>query len=108
MKKIHIALSTSDIEASVADYSDRLGCLPTLVIDDQYALWRTDTVNMSIRKDLSVPNGQLRHLGWEDSKASEFSKSIDVNGITWERFTACQQAQEINDAWPSANYWVNE
>ncbi len=48
--------------------------------------------------------GALRHLGWEDSDAISFSKDVDVNGIEWERFHAEDQANEINDIWPQANY----
>jgi len=104
MKPIHIALSTANIEASVEDYSNRLGSQPVLIIPEEYALWRTPVVNLSIRQDASVPSGQLRHLGWEESEVSKFTESIDVNGITWESFTAEQQAQEINDIWPNSGY----
>lgn len=40
--------------------------------------------------------GALRHLGREDESASSFSEEKDVNGLTWERFSAEQQAAEIN------------
>jgi len=29
---------------------------------------------------------------------------MDVNGIVWERFNAQQQADEINELWPEANF----
>ncbi|MBE9113710.1 hypothetical protein IQ273_30515 [Nodosilinea sp. LEGE 07298] len=106
-KKLHIALSTEDIAASVADYSARLGCRPDLVVEGIYALWRTDNLNLSIRQAAGVPPGQLRHLGWEDDEAESFSMDKDVNGITWERFAAHHQADEINEIWPGANYQVD-
>ncbi|MBE9157920.1 hypothetical protein IQ265_13950 [Nodosilinea sp. LEGE 06152] len=106
MKKLHIALSTEDIAASVADYSARLGCRPELVVEGIYALWRTDQLNLSIRRADGVPPGQLRHLGWEDDAAKAFTAEVDVNGITWERFAAHHQADEINQIWPETNYRV--
>ena len=106
MKKIHIALSTNNIPDSIADYSQRLGLQPCVVIEGEYALWRTDTVNLSIRcvKDLDQV-GQLRHLGFEDSDAREFTQTTDVNGIDWEHFSAAQQAQEIRTTWPKSDYY---
>jgi hypothetical protein len=104
MKKLHLALSTDDIAASVVDYSTRLGCAPALVIEGAYALWRTETLNLSIRQGAGVAPGQLRHLGWEDDDAEGFSSEVDVNGITWEHFAAHHQAAEIAAAWPEASY----
>ncbi len=100
MKKFHIAIGVSDVAKSVEDYSKRLECEPTLVIPEQYALWRTDTLNFSIRKVSENP-GALRHLGLEDPAVSRFTEDKDVNGIVWERFNAGLQAQEIQAAWPA-------
>ncbi len=108
MKKLHLAISTDDIAASVADYSVRLGCEPVLVIDGAYALWRTDTLNVSIRQGSGVAPGQVRHLGWEDDQAEAFMVEVDVNGMTWEHFAAHHQADEIKDAWPGTNYRVHD
>ena len=102
MKKIHIAIGVSDIERSVKDYSKRLG-MPSFVVPNEYALWRTECVNFSIRRVAESP-GTLRHLGWEDQTASDFTQDTDVNGIVWERFNANHQAEEIKDAWPQSNY----
>ena len=104
MKKLHIAISTNKIEETIKDYSARLEAEPCSVVSGEYALWRTETLNLSIRQDSKCASGELRHLGWEDSKASEFSEETDVNGIVWEKFTAQQQANEINELWPQANY----
>ncbi len=104
MKKLHLAISTNIIDATIKDYSNRLGATPCSVVDGQYALWRTDTVNLSIRQDSSCSPGELRHLGWEDPSATEFSQDTDVNGIVWERFNADHQALEINTLWPIAQY----
>lgn len=103
MRTLHLALAVSNIEQSVADYSARLGVLPVVVVSGEYALWRTAILNLSIRKTSSPP-GNMRHLGWEDTEASEFSTQTDCNGITWEKFAASHQAQEINAIWPNANY----
>ena len=37
MKKLHIALATSDLDASVADYSARLETAPCSVVPGAYA-----------------------------------------------------------------------
>ncbi len=104
MRKIHIALSTDDLQSSIEDYSKRLSCEPCSFVEGEYALWRTENINLSLRKDPHCKPGQLRHLGWEDSKAKEFSKELDTNGIVWENFSASHQADEINNIWPDANY----
>ncbi len=99
MKKIHIAIGVLDIKRSIEDYSQRLGCQPAVVVPNEYALWRTEALNFSIRRDSNDP-GKPRHLGWEDSSAREFTKDMDNNGIVWERFTAEQQSDEIKSLWP--------
>ncbi len=104
MKKLHIAISTNRIEETIQDYSKRFGVEPCVIIQGEYALWRTETLNISIRQDPSCKPGELRHLGWEDSTTSAFSKETDVNGIIWERFTAQQQAEEINALWLGTDY----
>ena len=104
MKKFHIAISTDRIAATINDYTVRLGQGPCSYIENEYALWRTESLNVSIQQDASCSPGGLRHLGWEDEDASEFSAQTDVNGITWERFSAKLQADEINELWPQANY----
>jgi hypothetical protein len=86
MKKLHIAISTDKIEATIADYSARLGVQPCSFIPGAYALWRTESLNVSVRQDATCEVGCLR------------------NGIVWERFTAQHQADEINEIWPEANY----
>lgn len=102
MKKLHLSLGVANLEATVADYSQRFGQPPTLVIPSTYALWRTETLNISIRQGTAQEGGPLRHLGWEDDQAPEFSQDTDCNGIVWEHFTAAQQAAEIAALWPGA------
>lgn len=104
MKKIHIAILTNKIDETVADYNARLGEDPCLHIIGKYALWRTEFINISIRYNDDCKSGSIGHLGWEDSTTKEFSQDTDVNGIIWEKFTAIQQAHEINELWPEANY----
>ncbi len=50
MKRFHIALAVADLNASIADYSARLGQSPQVVVADTYALWRTDQLNFSINQ----------------------------------------------------------
>lgn len=101
MKKFHISIGVTSIEQSIEDYSRRLDTKPQIIIDGQYALWRTETLNFSIRKTNRNP-GSMRHLGWEDPDAGEFTKEKDVNGILWENFNEKDQQEEINSAWPDS------
>lgn len=103
MRRFHIAISVADISRSVDDYTQRLGSPPTVVVPGEYALWRTVSLNLSIRRT-TEPTGTLRHLGWEDPLARDFMTERDVNGILWESFSAEQQAREILEIWPHANY----
>ncbi|MDY6784089.1 MAG: hypothetical protein SW833_16335 [Cyanobacteriota bacterium] len=107
MKKFHIALSVNNLAASIEDYSKRLGCQPCVAIANEYALWRTESVNFSIRQT-GEASGTLRHLGWEDSQAVSFSKEVDINGIEWEEFNARTQADEIEKIWPHVCYSPTE
>ena len=100
-KKFHIAVAVSDIAQTVQEYSHRLGVAPVLVVADEYALWRTATLNFSIRKTKDAP-GTVRHVGWEDPVATAFTRETDANGLLWERFTEQDQQEEITKLWPSA------
>ena len=104
MRKLHVAISTNRIEDTIKDYSARFGVEPCAIVEGEYALWRTEALNVSVRQDPTCKPGELRHLGWEDSTAVEFSKDTDINGIVWENFTAQQQANEINEIWPETGY----
>jgi hypothetical protein len=108
MRRFHLALSVTDIEASVRDYSRRLGCEPQIVVPNEYALWRTDTVNFSIRRVPAGEAGALRHLGWEDPDADSFSSETDANDIVWERFAPEHQRDEILTIWPTANDFLKK
>lgn len=99
-RRFHIALSVGDLETSVADYSERLGCPPCVVVPGAYALWRTELPNFSVRAD-GTP-GALRHLGWEDEAAPGFSRQTDCNGAVWECFAQQHQRDEIAGLWPQA------
>jgi hypothetical protein len=104
MRKLHIAISTDKIEETIEDYSIRLGVRPCTLIPGEYALWRTESLNVSVRQDSACAPGSLRHLGWEDPAATEFTEDSDVNGIVWERFAVQHRADEINERWPEAKY----
>ncbi len=98
MKRFHIALAVADLDASIADYSARLGQLPQAVVAGKYAMWRTDQLNFSIRQQPEQA-GRLRHVGFEDDDAHGFSSDADVNGIPWERFSAIAQDLQIISAY---------
>ncbi len=104
MRKFNIAISTHKIDETIDDYSMRLGVRPCISIPGEYALWRTESLNVSVRQDPACASGSVRHMGWEDPAATEFTKDSDVNGIVWERFAAQHQADEINEIWPDAKY----
>jgi catechol 2,3-dioxygenase-like lactoylglutathione lyase family enzyme len=94
VKRFHIALAVADLEASIADYSARLGQPPQVVIAGTYAMWRTDLLNFSINQEPERA-GQLRHVGFEDDDTRGFSCDADVNGIPWEHFSAVAQDLRI-------------
>jgi catechol 2,3-dioxygenase-like lactoylglutathione lyase family enzyme len=94
MRRIHVALAVDDLEATIADYTARLGAEPVAVVPGKYALWRTPEVNFSVNAD-TPSEGRLRHLGFEDDDAPTKSESVDVNGVMWERFDASWQDQGI-------------
>lgn len=98
--RFHVALGVPDVARSVPEYSVRLGRAPSVHVPNEYALWRTEQVNFSIRR--TEGPAALRHLGLEDPTATSFSEETDVNGIVWERFSAHDQLAEIRRHWPDA------
>src|SRR5215469_16044280 len=102
MRRFHIALAVADLGASIRDYSQRLGAEPTVVVSGKYAMWRTDQLNFSI-SELPHRAGQLRHLGFEDAAAGDFTVDRDVNGIEWERFSPSAQDNKILEMYGAPN-----
>ncbi len=98
-RRFHIAFAVNDIAASVVEYNAKLGCEPEVLVRSEYALWRTETLNVSIRCTDEAPG--FRHVGWEDSEAPASTESVDGNGIVWEHFSANQQLAEIEALWPA-------
>lgn len=94
MKRFHIALAVANLEASIADYSARLGQPPQALVYGVYAMWRTDNLNFSIRQQPEKA-GQICQLGFEDDIAQGFTSNTDVNGIAWERFSTLEQDLQI-------------
>lgn len=94
MKRFHIALAVASLEASINDYSVRLGQPPAAVVPGRYAMWRTDLLNFSINQ-MPEKSGQLRHVGFEDDSIEGYSSSTDVNGLEWELFSVEEQDRRI-------------
>jgi catechol 2,3-dioxygenase-like lactoylglutathione lyase family enzyme len=94
MKRFHIALAVSDLNASIDDYSARLGQPPQAVVTGTYAMWRTDQLNFSIRQQPDR-RGQLCNFGFEDDDATGFTSEVDANGIPWERFSTVEQDLQV-------------
>ena len=94
MRRFHIALAVADLQSSIRDYSTRLGVQPSAVVAGKYAMWRTAALNFSIN-EIPQRAGQLRHLGFEDPDAGDFSVERDVNGIEWELFSPTAQDEKI-------------
>jgi catechol 2,3-dioxygenase-like lactoylglutathione lyase family enzyme len=94
VRRLHVALAVDDLEASIRDYSVRLGADPIVVVSGAYALWRTAEVNLSVNCDPLLTE-RLRHLGFEDDAIVSKTMATDVNGLVWESFSAAQQDEEI-------------
>lgn len=101
MKRLHLAIGVKNIGDSINDYQKRLNTKPVVTIKDEYALFRTSSLNLSIRKVEEQKLG-LRHLGWEGEMYSGFTEEVDSNGFTWEHFRKEDQIKEILDVWPYA------
>lgn len=102
MKRFHISIAVSNFEASLGDYSQRLGVQPCVVSEGRYALWRTELLNFSISCKPGETAGIVRHIGFEDDDATGFSETRDINGIAWEHFSQAAQLEEIRDKFPEA------
>lgn len=99
--KVHIAIGVANVERSLDEYSRLLGIEPELVVAGEYALWRTEILNLSIRR---TPDevGTVRHVGFEREDAGAFSAITDQNGVLWETFSREDQLREIELAWPGS------
>jgi catechol 2,3-dioxygenase-like lactoylglutathione lyase family enzyme len=98
VRRIHVALAVDDLNATIRDYTERLGAAPVVVVPGRYALWRTPEVNLSVNSD-GTQAERLRHIGFEDDKVTETTRSIDVNGLMWEAFNPDQQDHEIAEVY---------
>ena len=98
MKKFHISIAVKNLDESIKEYSQKLGCEPCVVIVERYALWRTDTLNFSISQKPEIA-GTVKHIGFENSDAQNFTETHDCNGLMWEEFTAEMQRNEIEEVY---------
>ena len=55
-----------------------------MVVEGEYALWRTDAMNVSIRCSETIG---MRHVGWEDDSATAFNKEADSS--SWSAANFC-------------------
>jgi hypothetical protein len=94
VKRFHIAIAVADLEASIGEYSRRLGQPATVIVQGKYAMWRTELLNFSINQNPDQ-TGQLRHIGFEEDGIEGFSSSRDINGIEWELFSPATQDAKI-------------
>lgn len=99
----HLALAVPDLAAAIADFRYRLDVEPEVVAPGAYALFRTESLNLSLSEVRGAP-AALRHLGFEDPNAASFSEQEDASNIVWERFTPEQQRAEIDARWPNARW----
>ncbi|MDA1353354.1 MAG: hypothetical protein O3A01_02635 [bacterium] len=101
-KRFHLAIGVRDIARTVDDYTARLGASPIVHIPGEYALFKTDALNISLRRVAGDKTG-LRHMGWESDAFFGFNSEIDTNGYEWEYFDAIAQKKEILAVWPHAD-----
>jgi hypothetical protein len=99
--KVHIAIGVADVERSLDEYSRLAGSEPELVVAGEYALWRTEVLNLSIRR-VTDGVGTVRHVGFERDDVASFSAITDQNGVVWETFCRQDQLKEIELAWPGS------
>lgn len=78
MKKLHIHMSTKDLESSIAFYTAMFGAPPTKVRDD-YAKWGLDnpSVNFALSLVGSCGKEGIGHLGIETDNPDELSTHIN-------------------------------
>ena len=103
MKRFHIALAVADLDASIKDYSARLGQPPQVIVDDAYALWRTELLNFSIRREPGQA-GKLCRMGFLDDETHDVTRDTDVNGIPWERFSTLAHDLRVATAYGVPRY----
>ncbi len=100
-RRFHLALAVDDLDATIADYTVRLGEAPAVVVDGRYAVWRTPEINLSVSVPETGPGPgsaaaqRLRHVGFEDDDAVAGPRTVDVNGVEWEAFSLPHQDAEI-------------
>jgi hypothetical protein len=103
MKRFHLALAVADLDASIADYSARLGQPPQVVVEGVYALWRTEQLNFSINLQRERA-GKLCRMGFVDDETRESTRDTDVNGIAWERFSTLAHDLRVATAYGVPRY----
>lgn len=101
MERVHIAIGVSSLSESISFYEKKFSVSPELIIPHEYALFKTETMNISLRV---VPENQIgvRHVGVESMRFDSFTAEKDPSGVLWESFNEQAQYDEIEEIWPNS------
>lgn len=100
-RRFHVNIRCADVEAAVADFTDRLRMQPVFHCFGQSALWRDDQLNFELSR-CEVGADGLVQFGWELVEADDgaglqdaMSEHIDCSGSCWRSFTLDQQLDDM-------------
>jgi catechol 2,3-dioxygenase-like lactoylglutathione lyase family enzyme len=125
MKRLHVNLSTADLDASVRFYTHLFDCEPT-VLNPDYAKWMLDDPRVNFSLAAHSDGAGVDHLGIEAEDAAEFAtlrerahaadKTVfeqpdvvccyaqsskawarDPNGVSWETFVSHATSDVFGD-----------
>jgi hypothetical protein len=84
-RRFHLALAVDDLDATIADYTVRLGEAPAVVVDGRYAVWRTPEINLSVSVPEAGPGSaaaqRIRHVGFEDGAAVAGPRTVEITRV---------------------------
>jgi len=105
MKRLHVNLSTANLEDSIAFYTHLFACEPTVVKPD-YAKWMLDDPRVNFSLSTHADGAGVDHLGIQAEDATEFAElrarlSAAENPVFEQPEVTCCYAQ-------SAKAWVRD